>query len=133
MLRGVGRVVGGGGHQKLDLVIALQQQGAEFRAQGNHAFAHLVQQGFDVVGEFNHLVQTKNSRRPLDGVGTPKQRVQQFPVVGLLFQLQQQGFNGLGLLHRFADEGRHGRGDEILVRVVTRIAHGGAPQASDFK
>ena len=98
--------------QRADLVVALQQQRAQRGRQRELAFAQPVEQGLDVVGEGHHAVQAEDAGRALHGVGAAEQRVEQFAVVGRVFELQQQLLERVDLLLRLADEGRQGLGDE---------------------
>ena len=111
--------------QRLDLVVALQQQRAQLGAQLQLAFAQPVEQGLDMVGEADHRVEAEDARRALDGVRTAEQRVQQAAVVGRVFQLQQQLLDRLDLLARLAQKGGQGVGDEAGVHVG--VFHAAAP------
>ncbi len=119
----IGAFIRSGIYQKLDLIVALEQQGADVRRQRQFSIAHLVEQGFHVVGEVDHPTQTKNAGGALDRMGATEQGVQQLAVVWLLLQLQQQRLYRLNLLGSLADEGGHCGPDEFLIRVDV-LAHG---------
>ncbi|MBK6651522.1 MAG: hypothetical protein IPG42_18650 [Betaproteobacteria bacterium] len=46
---GIGAFIRSRGYKELDLVVALQEQGADVRRQANHTITHAVQQGFNMM------------------------------------------------------------------------------------
>ncbi len=113
--------------QQTDLVVALQQQGAELGRERHLSFAHAVQQRFDVMGESDHPVQPKYACRPFDSVGTAEQCIQHIAVTGVVFQLEEQQLDALNLLLGFADESRQCLGNEAAVHFFRAAAHVRSP------
>ena len=125
----VGRSVGGAlaridqRDQAPDLVAALQQHGAGLCAQMRLAFAQCIEKGLYMVGEGNDLVEPEQTRRPLDGVGAAKERIEQLAVGRAVFEFEQQLLELVEELDRFADESGQRIAQEVFI-VVRKNAHG---------
>ena len=103
--------------QAPDLVAALQQHSAGLAAQVGLTFAQRIEEGLDMVGEGDDLIEPEQTRRPLDGVRAAKQRIEQLAVGRTVFEFEQQVLELVEQLDRFADKSGQRIAQEIFVIV----------------
>ena len=92
------------GHQVADLVQLGQLRRHRRGGDAGLALPRLPQQGLDRVGQVLDVAQAQHPRRPLEAVGLAKDLLQQGGLLGLALQLQQAGFDFLGMLHALGTE-----------------------------